>query len=78
MLHSGFAVLVHCKDGLGRAGMIATRLLVEPAEPAPSAIARVRQARPGAFETVAQEAFVAGLGALALPSPDQSEAACAD
>ncbi|CAN1535425.1 DraG ADP-ribosylglycohydrolase [Sphingomonadaceae bacterium] len=78
MLHAGFSVLVHCRGGLGRAGMIAAALLVELGEPAPSAIARVRQARPGAIETRAQEAYVTGLSALGFSSPDQSEAACAD
>lgn len=57
-LRAGFNVVVHCKGGLGRAGMIAARLLVELGISAEEAIARVRRARPGAIETKAQEAHV--------------------
>ncbi|WP_296167493.1 ADP-ribosylglycohydrolase family protein [uncultured Brevundimonas sp.] len=57
-LRAGFDILVHCKGGLGRAGMIAARLLVELGIDAETAITRVRQARPGAIETSAQEAVV--------------------
>lgn len=53
-------VLIHCKGGLGRAGMIAARLLVEMGNDPDAAIAQVRAARPGAVETAAQEAWVAG------------------
>jgi ADP-ribosyl-[dinitrogen reductase] hydrolase len=53
-LRSGFDVLVHCKGGLGRAGMIAARLMVELGADPDAAIAAVRQARPGAIETRAQ------------------------
>lgn len=57
-LRAGFDVVVHCKGGLGRAGMIAARLLVELGVEADEAIGRVRAARPGAIETAAQEAHV--------------------
>jgi ADP-ribosyl-[dinitrogen reductase] hydrolase len=57
-LRDGFSVVVHCRGGLGRAGMIAARLLIELGVPPPEAIARVRAARPGAIETVAQESNV--------------------
>ena len=48
-LRAGFAVVVHCKGGLGRAGLIAARLMVELGINPGEAIARVRQARPGAL-----------------------------
>ena len=51
-------VLIHCRGGRGRAGMIAARLLVELGESPAEAIKRVREARPGAIETAAQEAHV--------------------
>ncbi|WP_026793125.1 protein-tyrosine phosphatase family protein [Pleomorphomonas oryzae] len=51
-------VLIHCWGGLGRSGMVAARLLTERGEAAVSAIHRVRQARPGAIETKAQEHWV--------------------
>lgn len=58
MLRSGANVLVHCKGGLGRAGMIAARLLVELGTAPDEAIRRVRAARSGAIETPAQLALV--------------------
>jgi ADP-ribosylglycohydrolase/protein-tyrosine phosphatase len=57
-LRSGERVLVHCKGGLGRAGTVAARLLVEFGIDPAQAIARVREARPGAIETRAQERWV--------------------
>lgn len=57
-LRIGFNVLVHCKGGLGRAGTIAARLLVELGADPEDAIQRVREARPGAIETVEQEKHV--------------------
>lgn len=58
LLRQGQDVLVHCKGGLGRAGMIAARLLVELGMPADDAIRQVRRARHGAIETPAQLALV--------------------
>jgi protein-tyrosine phosphatase len=54
-------VLVHCRGGLGRSGMIAARLLVELGMRPASAIGVVRKQRPGAIETPAQEAYVKNL-----------------
>lgn len=58
MLRNGANVLVHCKGGLGRAGTIAARLLVELGWDAIDAIHEVRRVRPGAIETSAQEEHV--------------------
>ena len=58
-LDAGENILVHCRGGLGRAGMIAARLLVETGGVEPEvAIERVRAVRPGAIETGAQERWV--------------------
>jgi len=57
-LRDGGKVLVHCKGGLGRAGMVAARLLVELGMEPDRAIASVRRVRPGAIETPAQLALV--------------------
>ncbi len=58
-LQLGFDVLVHCKGGLGRAGTVAARLLVEFGERPDEAIDRVREARsPNALETRDQERHV--------------------
>ena len=58
-LRLGFDVLVHCKGGLGRAGTVAARLLVELGARPDDAIRRVREVRRGAIENEAQEAHVA-------------------
>ena len=55
---SGGNVLVHCRGGLGRSGMIAARILVELGWDPEPAIQRVREVRPGAIETTDQESFV--------------------
>jgi ADP-ribosylglycohydrolase/protein-tyrosine phosphatase len=57
-LRAGERVLVHCRGGLGRAGMVAAGILVEFGMPPREAIAAVRRVRPGAIETAAQEAWV--------------------
>jgi len=57
-LCNGGRVLVHCRGGLGRAGLVAARLMVELGQEPDAAIAAVRDARPGAIETLGQEAHV--------------------
>jgi ADP-ribosyl-[dinitrogen reductase] hydrolase len=64
ILRSGSDVLVHCRGGLGRAGTIAARLLIELGMEPEIAIARVRAVRPGAIETSDQERFVRGISAV--------------
>jgi ADP-ribosyl-[dinitrogen reductase] hydrolase len=58
LLGDGKRVLLHCRGGLGRSGMIAARLLVELGMQPDHAIALVRKHRPGAIETPQQEAYV--------------------
>ena len=55
---AGERVLVHCRGGLGRAGSVAARLLVEFGATPSEAIAQVRAVRPGAIETREQERWV--------------------
>lgn len=59
-LLNGQRVLVHCKGGLGRAGTVAAMLLLQTGKTttASDAICMVRQVRPGAIETHAQEEFL--------------------
>lgn len=57
-LRAGENILVHCKGGLGRAGMIASRLLVELGMEPNEAIRLVRYRRHGAIETPGQLAVV--------------------
>ena len=54
----GGNVLIHCRGGLGRSGMIAARILVELGWDPEPAIQKVREVRPGAIETTDQESFV--------------------
>lgn len=78
ILCSGFRVLVHCKGGLGRAGMVAARLAAELGMAPESAIAAVRAVRPGAIETRAQEAHVLDCHSVSGAVPDTSAAAIRD
>jgi len=57
-LAAGESLVVHCRGGLGRAGMIAARLLAETGLDPDEAMARVREVRPNAIETPAQENWV--------------------
>jgi protein-tyrosine phosphatase len=56
-LDAGGGVLLHCRGGLGRSGMVALRLLAERGEAPEAALARVRKARPGAVETEGQRVW---------------------
>lgn len=53
-LADGGRVVLHCRAGLGRTGMVALRLMVEAGEAPGAALARLRAARPGTVETEAQ------------------------
>lgn len=56
-------VLVHCRGGLGRAGTVAARMLIELGVAPQEAVTLVRAARPGAIETSAQLRYVMNLPA---------------
>ena len=56
-LLGGGRVLVHCKGGCGRSGMIVLRLMIEAGEAKDEALARLRAVRPCAVETDAQMAW---------------------
>lgn len=73
-LRAGFDVLVHCKGGLGRAGTIAARLMVELGVAPAEAVKAVRSVRPGAIETSAQLDYVMAQRAV----PEQEPATSAD
>jgi len=57
-LRSDEKVVVHCRGGLGRTGMIVSALLIETCYTPSKALAAVRAARPGTVETTDQESFV--------------------
>lgn len=54
-LRNGQNLLIHCRGGLGRTGMIAARLLVEMGLEPSLAVKTVRIARAGAIENIEQE-----------------------
>ena len=58
------SIVVHCKGGLGRTGLVAARLLIELGETPGRALARVRAVRVGAVETAEQVAYLLGITAL--------------
>jgi ADP-ribosyl-[dinitrogen reductase] hydrolase len=62
LLRLGQDVLVHCRGGLGRAGTIGPRLLIELGMDPATAIKHVRAARPGAIETREQGKYVLSIG----------------
>jgi protein-tyrosine phosphatase len=57
-LRAGRSVVIHCRGGLGRSGVVAARILIEAGVSPPEAIAQVRGARLGAIETYAQELYL--------------------
>ena len=59
-LNAGARVVVHCMGGLGRAGTVASMLLLDSRviKEADEAIRLVRAVRPGAIETAEQDTFL--------------------
>lgn len=56
-LQGGGRVLVHCRGGCGRSGMVVLRLMIEAGESSDTALARLRGIRPCAVETAEQQAW---------------------
>ena len=71
-LRLGFDVLLHCRGGLGRAGTITARLLVELGVQPDDAIRRVRDAREGTIENDSQLAHVRQCSAQAPSVPSRT------
>ncbi len=62
LLAGGGRVLVHCRGGCGRSGMLALALMVAAGEEGQAALSRLRAVRPCAVETAAQLAWALGEG----------------
>jgi ADP-ribosyl-[dinitrogen reductase] hydrolase len=67
-LDAGERVLIHCRGGLGRTGLVAALILVERGAEPPAAIRRVRAVRPHAVETRAQEDYVRAAATRGVPT----------
>ena len=74
LLCQGRNIVIHCRGGLGRTGMVGARLLVELGLEPDAAIRRVRAARPGSIETPAQEQHVQRCRKVAPPGTEPSHA----
>lgn len=61
ILDAGGRIVVHCRGGLGRTGVVAAQLLVERGMAIKEAIRVVREARPGAIQTSGQEKYLLAL-----------------
>jgi ADP-ribosyl-[dinitrogen reductase] hydrolase len=64
MLEFGNNVLIHCRGGIGRSGLVSAFLLRDRGMSVDKAIEAVRLARPGAVETFEQEEYVRGYYAI--------------
>jgi len=63
-LQRGENLVIHCRGGLGRTGLVACQLLVEMGCESEAALKAVRVARPGTVETRMQEQYVRELRAV--------------
>jgi protein-tyrosine phosphatase len=63
-LHNGDNVVIHCRGGLGRTGLVACRLLIELGMAPEDALNAVREDRPGRVENAPQERYVKSLHTL--------------
>jgi Polymorphic toxin system, DSP-PTPase phosphatase len=68
-LKGGGRVLVHCKGGCGRSGMVVLRLMIEAGEGRETALQRLRSVRPCAVETQAQMQWALAATTRAAPDP---------
>lgn len=67
-LASGEKIVLHCRGGLGRTGVVGARLLIEFGLDPSDAIGRVRAARKGAIETKEQKKYVLSVAPPAIAS----------
>lgn len=66
-LKDGEVIVVHCRGGRGRAGLVAAQLLIEFGISPAAAIQQVRAQRPEAIETKIQEDYLHGIGPKETP-----------
>lgn len=56
-LQEGQRILIHCKEGIGRSGIVAARLLIESGIDPDTALKVVRKARPGSLMLYSHEKY---------------------
>jgi protein-tyrosine phosphatase len=56
-LREGQRIVIHCKEGIGRAGLIAARLMIELGTLPGNAIKTVQKARPGSLQLYSHEKY---------------------
>jgi len=78
ILRAGFDVVFHCRGGLGRAGTMAAKTLVEFGLHPDWAIDELRRVRPGAIETQEQERIVERAQSIPESVPETSPTALKD
>lgn len=61
LLREGKHILVHCRSGLGRTGLIAARLLIELGMPVEKALSEICQVRPGSLKLTSQEQYLSNI-----------------
>jgi protein-tyrosine phosphatase len=56
-LREGQNIVIHCKEGIGRAGLVAARLMIELGTSPEDAIKTVQKARPGSLQLYSHEKY---------------------
>jgi ADP-ribosyl-[dinitrogen reductase] hydrolase len=57
LLRDGQRIVIHCKEGIGRAGLVAVRLMIELGMLPEQAIKSVQRARPGSLQLYTHEKY---------------------
>lgn len=57
ILREGQRIVIHCKEGIGRAGLVAVRLMIELGMAPAQAIKAVQKARPGSLQLYSHEKY---------------------
>jgi ADP-ribosyl-[dinitrogen reductase] hydrolase len=57
LLRDGFRVVIHCKEGIGRTGLVTARILIEMGMDPDSAIKTVKKTRPGTLQLYSQQRY---------------------
>lgn len=73
LLSEGQRVFVHCREGIGRSGVVAARLLIESGVDPANAMKMVRKSRPGSLMLNSHEEYCK---AISHPAADNRSSKC--